>query len=435
MKKSFLYGLLIATSLLIHLTACTDRRDEIAEKLTQDAGNSESIINGDFYAGMTSEDMLSLFESNSVLEAPSSGMNLVNTPYYYIMPLANKPGGYAYSKISGEFVTLCTDPYCNHSSCIFSTSTNNYISEYGVHDGRIYYLVVYPSAELDPTDTYQLYSTDFLLRDLRMDYEFPVSIDSKYEVNVEGDFSQVETDFVATIQNLCFYGDYLYYTDFMLNDERKIVETIYQLNLQTKELSVMSADIVAKELKLDGHVLSWIDGKRDTKYYDLNQNQYVVSSPTVIPTITLAPEYAFMSGVRGGCEEYSYVTVNHTTEMFRDDPYFSYYNEPSGMGLTTRDLFKRQGGQIYRVRTDGRDNGVPELIITLSTDGIPDVIYWYYTDGRTMIVCYETYKDFQNEYNTDSEETRDWFDVVSDKNYYKYAIVDMETGEVYKPET
>lgn len=433
MKKSFLYGLLIAASLLTCMTACTDRRGEIAEKLTQEAENGESALNGNFYASMTSEDMLNLYETHTVLEAPAVGMVLVNTPYYYIMPLANMPGGYAYSKISGEFVTLCTDPYCNHSSCIFSTSTNNYISEYGVHDGRIYYLVVYPSAEIDPTDTYRLYSTDLLFHDLRMEYEFPVSIESIYETEVEGNITNIETEFVATIQNLCFYGDYVYYTDFMLNDERKIVETIYQLNLQTKELSVMSADIVAKELKLDGHVLSWIDGKRDTKYYDLNQNQYVVSSPTVIPTITLAPEYAFMSGVRVVCEEYSYVTVNHTTEMFKDDPYFSYYNEPSGMGLTTRDLFKRQGGQIYRVRTDGRDNGVPELIITLSTDGIPDVIYWYYTDGRTMIVCYETYKDFQNEYNTDSEETRDWLDIVTNKNYYKYAIVDLETGEVYKP--
>ena len=434
MKKSFcLCGLLIAASLLTCMTACTDRRGEIAEKLTQEAESGENLLNGDFYAGMTSEDMLSLFESNSVLEAPTVGGSLVNTPYYYILPLANIPGGHAYSKISGDFVTLCSDPYCNHNSCIFTITQTSFISEYGVHDGRIYYLVVYPSAEIDPTDKYCLYSTDLLFHDLRMDYEFPVSIESQYDVEEEGNITHIDTDFAATIQNICFYGDYLYYTDFMLNDNRKIVESIYQLNLSTKELSVMSKDIVAKELKLNGDVLSWIDGKRETRHYDLKTNQYLDDVPTVIPTITLAPEYKM--GVRVICEEYSYVTVNHTTEMFQDDPYYSYYVQTTGMGLTTRDLFKQQGGQIYRVRTDGSDNGVPELIITLSTDGIPDVIYWYYTDGRTMIVCYETYKDFKNDYNTDGQETGDWFDIVTNKNYYKYAIVDMETGEVYKSET
>ena len=432
MKKNiFVCSLLVAASLLTCMTGCTSRRGEIAEKLTQEAENGESALNGNFYASMTSEDMLTLYETHSVLEAPTVGISLVNTPYYYIMPLVNMPGGYAYSKISGDFVTMCTDPYCNHSDCIFTTTQGHSIYEYGVHNGRIYYLVVYPSAEIDPTDTYRLYSTDLLFHDLRMDYEFPVSIESQYEVTTEGNTAIIDSDFLATIQNLCFYGDYLYYTDYMLNDNRKIVETIYQLNLQTKELSVMSKDIVASELKLRGDVLSWIDGKKEPKYYDLKLNRYLDSVPVVIPTITLAPEY--MSMARVVCEEYSYVTVNHTTEMFRDDPYFSYYAQTTGMGLTMRDLFKQQGGQIYRVRTDGSDNGVPELLVTLSTDGIPDVVYWFYPDGKTMIVCYETYKDFKNDYNTDVQETGDWLDIVTNKNYYKYAIVDLETGEVYKP--
>ena len=110
MKKNiFVCSLLVAASLLSGMTGCTNRRDEIAEKLTQEAESGESALNRDFYAGMTSEDMLNLYETHTVLEAPAVGMELVNTPYYYIMPLANMPGGHAYSKISGTFVTMCTD--------------------------------------------------------------------------------------------------------------------------------------------------------------------------------------------------------------------------------------------------------------------------------------------------------------------------------------
>ena len=80
-----------------------------------------------------------------------------------------------------------------------------------------------------------------------------------------------------------------------------------------------------------------------------------------------------------------------------------------------------------------------ELCLKMQTDGIPDLIYSFCIDGKTALVKYETYRDFENLFNTDSEENSEsdmtsglpGFSTVTPYNY-KYALIDLETGTIIR---
>ena len=80
------------------------------------------------------------------------------------------------------------------------------------------------------------------------------------------------------------------------------------------------------------------------------------------------------------------------------------------------------------------------MIASLTTDGKPDLIWGFYTDGKTLIVEYETYKDFQNEYNQELNLDDPTDQMFVEMGAYvsppakKYAIIDLTTGEVHKPQ-
>ena len=66
------------------------------------------------------------------------------------------------------------------------------------------------------------------------------------------------------------------------------------------------------------------------------------------------------------------------------------------------------------------------LLATLTTNDIPDAIRSIVAmDGKTLVVEYSTYEDFDNVYNG--------YQKITGINWeLRYAVIDMETGIVYK---
>ena len=68
------------------------------------------------------------------------------------------------------------------------------------------------------------------------------------------------------------------------------------------------------------------------------------------------------------------------------------------------------------------------MLTHMETDGISDtIVRMSASDGKTMLVEYLTYKNFENVYNPDMN--------GKDELEARYALVDLETGTVYKDES
>ena len=97
--------------------AVTDQPDNPDETTGQDTETGTTPVNpgnppsqegmGNPYAGMSAEDLL-VHYTETPKYVSQSGDIVVNTPYYYILCNGeNGTGGKAYSKLTGNMVTLC----------------------------------------------------------------------------------------------------------------------------------------------------------------------------------------------------------------------------------------------------------------------------------------------------------------------------------------
>ena len=92
---------------------------------------------GSPYANMNTNDLEQLYYNSSFTMMSSDFV--YNTPYYYIFSRGNSnDGGVAYSKLTGNMVTLCKELACSHNDCIFSGR----IDECIVLDESIYYITM-----------------------------------------------------------------------------------------------------------------------------------------------------------------------------------------------------------------------------------------------------------------------------------------------------
>ncbi|MBQ4113701.1 MAG: hypothetical protein IJD38_12980, partial [Clostridia bacterium] len=108
--------------------AVTDQPDNPDETTGQDTESGTTPANpgnppspegkGNPYAGMSKDDLLALYQQTPE-RATYSSDQIINTPYYYIRTQYN-PGGRAYSKLTGNYVTLCKELACRHDDCVFS---------------------------------------------------------------------------------------------------------------------------------------------------------------------------------------------------------------------------------------------------------------------------------------------------------------------------
>ena len=112
-----------------------------------------------------------------------------------------------------------------------------------------------------------------------------------------------------------------------------------------------------------------------------------------------------------------YLQIKHDTPAFENDPHYTYYNDK-----VENWLVNYSGGQLW-YRQDSDDE--LSLLVYMQTDGIPDAIYGVgATDGKTLVVSYKTYKDFENVYND--------YNKLTSGDSLRYAVIDLETGTVYK---
>lgn len=425
MKKRIGTALLILL-LLTQFVSCNSRRIAIEEKQTSNEEISD--FSSSFYEGMSKEDYLNLYNSMQMSYQTSS---ILNTPFYYIFTDGNIEGGQAFNKMTNSFESLCKNPFCDHSACIFSWQDNQFTEEFIVHEDSIYILVS-AIPNIDDSTHYYLYSTDLLLQNLTLVYEFPFTVENQY---VDG-----ESVFVRGIQNLCFYDNSVYCQDYYIDSDDMVSPTIYKLDLDTKEYGIYLEDTYLQHgsLKLDTHVLTWKNLDGESIYYDVNENTYVTD---VLEKLPLPKDYSVNGQIMG--KTFGYVTVDHTTEQYISDPFYEYYktdySDFSIQFLGSRDVPLRRGGEIFRVEINEDDEVTMELCLKMQTDGIPDLIYSFCIDGKTALVKYETYRDFENLFNTDSEENSEsdmtsglpGFSTVTPYNY-KYALIDLETGTIIR---
>ena len=111
--------------------------------------------------GWTKEELYASFQQESEHSVYNNEYGFFgNTPYYVILDVQH--GGYMFSKLTGEVVSLCKDPLCEHNTCIFSHNTL-FHRTCQVVDDRIY-LVVLDAIGM----RYVLYSFDLLMNDPKL---------------------------------------------------------------------------------------------------------------------------------------------------------------------------------------------------------------------------------------------------------------------------
>ena len=88
------------------------------------------------YEGMTAEELYASFEQDRQRSVVNGLMlNAHNTPYYILLDA--RKGGKMYSKLTGQVMTICKDPLCQHTDCIFGTYTAS-AGDVQVSGDRIY---------------------------------------------------------------------------------------------------------------------------------------------------------------------------------------------------------------------------------------------------------------------------------------------------------
>ena len=127
-------------------------------------GNSPSPEKtGNPYAGMSKDDLLALYQQTSESATYSSDL-AYNTPYYYIIRSDTfQPGGRAYSKLTGKYVTLCKELGCRHDDCMFSGTPSGYF----LIGDRIY-LGIRNGFD----NWFRLYSFNYMFDDAELIYEW-----------------------------------------------------------------------------------------------------------------------------------------------------------------------------------------------------------------------------------------------------------------------
>lgn len=446
MKKRI--AIVLAVLSILTVLASCNRRDQYRDPVGTGTSSSETVTEaqtdkapgassvqlteGTPYEAMSPEELLTMYNEASDYTRLSTDI-VVNTPYYYIFCPTFGTGGQAYSKLTGNVVTLCKDLTCSHKGddpCLYKGQ----VDECVVLGDRIYLL-------MNMFDRgYRLYSFNLMLDDVKQVYEWNDSDNpDRFSVHngkiymmasiVTEDESVKRALFVfdpkentytaATDNGLRFQsgwvmGNNLYYTASdgglwqydidtakqkclldasLLNPEEGDVRFVVMEQAGTSHISVMRQSVI----------------KSATLYYDLNTGE-VITQESIMPEET--------GTLKAWTQTGQYFVLKHNTSDYEDDPHYTYYNDKVENWLTND-----SGGEIwYRTSTDGELT----LLASMATDGIPDAIRNIVAmDGKTMVVMYSTYEDFANVYNG--------YQKITGINLEtRYAVIDLETGIVYK---
>ena len=421
--------------------AVTDQPDNPDETTGQDTESGTTPVNpgnppspegtGNPYAGMSKDDLLALYQQMPE-RATYSSDRAINTPYYYILdPSSHRSGGRAYSKLTGKYVTLCKEFACRHDDCMFSGG----IVECFIIGDRIYLAIKNGFDEW-----FRLYSFNYMFDDAELIYELsyaddPYSFgvyDGKIYMagNVLSDSIHVRCslfvlDPVQKTYDFALGEDFIFWACGIGVSDGCIYYTAidgalwkYDFKNDTHTCLLDASLLNPEEGDVRFHALN-VEGPNHIRvvrqsvqvftyfYYDLTTGEIVTEESL------LGEDKANLVWISTG----QYLQIKHDTPAFENDPHYTYYNDK-----VENWLVNYSGGEIW-FRPDS--NSELSLLVRMQTDGIPDAIYWVgATDGKTLVVSYKTYKDFENVYND--------YNKLTSGDSLHYAVIDLETGTVYK---
>ena len=379
-------------------------------------GSETPKITGNPYEGWTAEELYASFYQHD--PEPNHNTWYGNTPYYVLLDMQD--GGKMFSKLTGQVVSICKDPLCDHESCIFSSLTGP-LASCQVVDDRIY-LVMDRALE-----GYTMYSFDLLMDDPKVigkwsdppELMYICGEKAYYMTNMKLSGGRVghtimvydlEKKMAAPLMDNAepcrwvFYQDaYIWYTNTEDGSIRR-----YDLENDTEEI-ILSGDLLNRE---NGELWFKVETvSKNLVYYEIVMPNGVTSNMMCLNMET--GERHDMGAIR--YSEYNgtfYTLLLHNSEAYKDDPHYEYYQNTSHG--------TRFGGKLFRIDPE---TGETETAVYLYTDGIPDALTTLiYLDGTFVMIEYQTYKDFRNTYSPNLPE---W---VKSR---RYVVVNLETGQIF----
>ena len=369
------------------------------------------------YEGMTAEELYASFEQDRQRSVVNGLMlNAHNTPYYILLDA--RKGGKMYSKLTGQVMTICKDPLCQHTDCIFGTYTAS-AGDVQVSGDRIYIwlartnngmcTVLYSFDLLmdNPREEF-VWANEFLGADTAFYHEGKVyystrvqqggmNVSTVYVADLELDTTQRLWDDERAIAGLTLVGEDLWYTSGKDG-------SLHSYSLATGEdTCILSAEYLnPEEGQLRFRYLGMDGDRLYVSRQDVQNTTYTMVYDMAQKTLTEAAASYVYDG-------HGYTLMDHRQESFAQDPHYAYYQESSNY----------LGGDFYLCSADGE----PIHLFRLATDGIPDqVTQFLLLDGHYVLFTYQTYKDFQNSYNPGVPE---W------ERSIRFCFVDLYTGQAY----
>ena len=427
MKKVIALILTLCT-LLCTLTACKSRRENIIEKYSDTDAESDTLTgtsetgtdttpgrksyyHGENpYAGMTPEELTDLYWDNFRINIQNNVS--WNTPYYVIHIGEEKTS--AFSKLTGEIVSLCKDPLCDHKDCLFGRGMYGFaVAEDRIYaimktkDGK-YVMYSFDYSFNDPQELYTWTNKNDLPIDSRifytngkLYYAANYVVDKKAVMRVKVFDTATNTDSWLTAEDddriSHFYGvyeDYAYY-------RRPSSSDIWRLNLNTGEdVCVVPrtqvnpddgpADITLTTVEPGSQVLLLWVFRYQADGLVIDDFEYHVDTKEMVK--------CEKSINRIGDLCIFYQKHYNGLECFKNDPYYDYYKNDFDQSITKTINF--YGGDLY---TTGPDELTLKHLVRITLDGIPICLepenFGFITDGKCVYVKFCTYKSYKNKYN------------------------------------
>ena len=392
------------------------------------SGGESDKITGNPYEGWTAEELYASFMEDQERSVYNNVNDVFgNTPYYVI--LNGQYGGAMFSKLTGQVVTICKDPLCDHENCIFSNLV--FFKSCQVVDDRCYILLEGFKGDVF---TSSLYSFDLLMNDAKLVYTWK-EMDCPSEVYV--------------------YRDKIYYDAEIKFDDGQYRNITMVYDIKEETVSPLREESVRYVVSWHRGVYEWYgreDGSLWRYHLDTGEDEEVISTAylnreegelgfhftgSVDQAVYVQKELSTGAWSRilrydmetGQLQEMDgsttfiydgnfYQGVSHRVDAYKDDPHYEYYQNPENLTSVGGTMW---GGKWYRY---DMQTGEREVILDLRTDDIPDNLdEFLFLDGKYVMVQYQTYKDFPNVY---SPTLPLW--ATSER----YVVVNLETGTAYE---
>ncbi len=369
-----------------------------------------------YYSDITLDELLERFDENYGITSHW------NTPFSIIFEVTVNYHAHfsCYNKLTGNISSLCPDPLCRHTECIWGMVDLNF--EY-VNDTHIYF-----SACDGPGDPI-LYRCDlnrnhveslelaFLDKICYAEGDKVYIERSQYKEDEAADYAftvlDCKTKKLTTIydkESVVIYaitgGDTVWYR----HDQDRT--TLYKTDLNFSHIETVLEGQPYTLLNANDHYLLIGDEDSNAKYLYHAETGRKIEVP---------------EGMTGGHpvlnNQYIYYTKVTSDEEIAVSPLKDYLAWQVPQDSWIYHPAKMMGdGRVWRMNLE---TGQEEICAELSFNGIPIWVSEIVADGDALFVAYRTHEDFRNYYN------QDYGYGIYDFGTMKYMCVDMTNGTIH----